>query len=305
MTKHTYRRYEAGFTAAELLAATVVCAIFFTAAALVYQTVTANQRRLTSLVEVEIGAAANNNYYGVAEDFIVVYSTPNFGRLAMSEELREIFWEDVGRSTGVYCLSRNVMNTARPVEITYPTSGTLPSLDTAESFRALLEATVPGAGGTFLETRNVPTGQNASIFITSAGTDNDKLVVGAIYEIDLLPTTNPVGTYVSVRRYVGYELTHYYDVFYEPGDGTTAFAPIFVNFERRSRLGYVEGDAIDRFKVGAGKPFTLLWWPDPTSPYLESTPLGSAPDASDPREAYYQMAGRTAYFFAFPQFPAL
>ena len=163
---------------------------------------------------------------------------------------------------------------------------------------------MPGAGGTFLSTRNVPTGQNASIFITSAGTDDDTLVIGAIYEIDLLHTTNPVGTYASVRRYVGYELTHYYDVFYEPGDGMP-FAPIFVNFERRSRLSYVEGDAIDRFKVGAGKPFTLMWWPDPTALHLEATPLAAAPGSTDPKEAYYQMAGRTAYFFAFPQFPAL
>ncbi len=304
MKRHYRRRYTAGFTAAELLAATVVSAIFFSAAALVYQTITANQRRLTSLVEVEIGAAANQNFYGVAEDFVVVYAAPNFGRLAMSEELREIFWEDIGRSTAVYCLSRNGMNTARPVEIPYPTTGTLPNLDMTEGFRELLETTVAGAAGTFLSTRNVASGTNASIFVTAAGTQDDKLVIGALYEIDILPTSNPEGEYVSVRRYVGHELTHYYDVFYNPNEGAS-FAPIFVNFERRSRLAYAEGEAIDRFKVGAGEPFTFVWWPDPTSLNLTSPPMVPEPASSDPRQAYYQMGGRTAYFFAFPQFPAL
>jgi len=135
-------------------------------------------------------------------------------------------------------------------------------------------------------------------------TDRGYIRVHAVYEIDLIPTSSPSGTYASVRRYRNGSLTHYYDVFFEAGSGDV-FAPLFVTFERKSRSAVSEGQAIDRFKIAGGNPFHLIWLPDPAiNPYEEPTWTATDPAAS-PRAAYEHMAGKTSFLVALPMFRSI
>jgi hypothetical protein len=85
------------------------------------------------------------------------------------------------------------------------------------------------------------------------------------------------------------------------GDG---FTPLFITFERTARLALRETPAtIERFKRASERPFYFVWWPDPTARHLGPVPNTFA--TSDPRQAYNQMAGRTAFMFTVPMFPAL
>ena len=80
------------------------------------------------------------------------------------------------------------------------------------------------------------------MFLLGPSSDIDEIRVNAIYEMDFVTPSNRLGTYASVRRYVNDTLTHYYDIFYAPGDGD-AFHPPYVTFEHQSRQLAGEGVA--------------------------------------------------------------
>ena len=184
--------------------------------------------------------------------------------------------------------------------------------------------------------------ENASIFILSFSKVEKLIKVLAIYEIDVFRMTSTLkaqGFHASVRRFADFKdlkslpastsiggasaagnfvplsFSAGYEVFYPPSvprpdllkpeewksDG---FAPIFITFERSTRLAFTEGVAIDRFKIAAERPFYFIWWPDPGARNL-SQPTTNSLAVSDPRQAYNHMGGRTSFMFTVPMFPAL
>ncbi|MAS93021.1 MAG: hypothetical protein CMO55_07465 [Verrucomicrobiales bacterium] len=305
-------RSERGWTFVEMLVAIAISAVFLGAATLVMASISVNSKRLTSVVEVDIGSSTKLNFYGQAGNTLRVNSSPNYGKAARFEEFRDLILDDAYRSFGVYCLPRQLNNSIRPEFLRFEagdagSTSPLPRLDTPEAFRSFLADVEPTSAGIYdTAIRNVPDQDrpNTSIYMLSNASEEGYVRVHAIYEIDLVPSSSPYGTYASVRRYKNGSLTHYYDVFYPSGSGD-AFHPVFVAFERSSRLAVNEGTAIDRFKVSDGNPFYLLWLPDPAiNPYQLANWTASDP-ASSPRAAYEQMSGKTSMVIAIPMFPNL
>lgn len=311
MKRRTRQPYS-GFTFVEMLVAISISAIFLGAATLVLASISVNSKRLTTVVDVNIGSSTKQNFYGQSDSNLRVNTAPNYGKAARFEEFRDLLLDDAHHSFAVYCLPRQLNNSIRPEFLRYEASDSgatipMPRLDTPEAFRSFLADSEPTSAGIYdSPIRNVPATNrpNTSIYMLSPSSDEGYVRVHAVYEIDLVPTTSPSGTYASVRRYKNGTLTHYYDVFYESGSGDP-FQPVFVVFERSSRLAVNEGQAIDRFKVSDGNPFYLLWLPDPAiNPY--KLPNWTAADpASSPRAAYEQMSGKTSMVIAFPMFPNL
>lgn len=324
------RRLQAGFTAAEMLVATMIAAVVIGGAAMAYATFTRGQRQLTQIATVRLpNANIQNNFYGVNSVSITTYVAPNFGSVARAESMREKFVADVEQAVAVYCLYRTTnLNTVRPATIASPPYGTV--LDTPEAFRTYLATAITASASIFLSYRNVPLSPtitsalpNVSIFVLGYSANATTIPVLAVYDIDFAQATNPngtgtvVGTYASVRRYVSGTLTGYYDVIYPivaTGE-TENWNPSVVAFERRSRMALVEGTALtsgpDRFKVAAEQPFYFIFWPDPSRETLAlprgalvSTVMNPTYASTDPRRAYNHMAGRTAYMFTVPLFPS-
>ncbi len=300
---HTNRVNRLAFTLVEMLVASALAAACFSAVALIYQSITVNQKRSASVLEVNIGAGKVTNYYNISGSTIQVNQAPNYGRVAFAEQLREIFWDDVESSAAVFCLTRDDLNTVRPTSIPFP-SANPPRIDTPNGFRNLLAANFAGAAGIFQTYRGKPAGMNASIFIVGPTDDPNTMPIRCVYDIDFDTPSGKTGTYASVKRYQYGELTNYYDCYFERGTGT-AFAPCFVYFERRSRRSTVEADAIHRLKQGPGQPFYMIWWPDPGMPQLERVAAVPAYPATDPRTDYGHMGGRTAFSFVVPSYPSL
>ena len=306
------RKIDEGWTFVELLVAISISAIFLGAATLVMASITANSKRLTTVVDASIGSSTKLNFYNQSGNVVRVNTAPNYGKAARFEEFRDLLLDDAHRSVGVYCLPRNLENSIRPEFLRYEATdagSTIPRtrLDTPEAFRNYLASVEPTSGAIYdTAIRNVPptTRPNTTIYMVTPTSDAGYIRVHAIYEIDFVATSSPVGTYASVRRYKNGSLTHYYDVFYESGSGDP-FHPVFVAFERKGRLAVNEGQAIDRFKVSDGNPFYLLWLPDPAiNPYKLPNWTASDP-ASSPRAAYEQMSGKTSMVIALPMFPNL
>lgn len=296
-----------GFTLTEIIVASSIAALAFSAASLLFQAIGANNKRLSSVVSVPIGTVAATNFYGLAVSDINVYSAPNYGRSAFAEEMRELFWEDLGISSAVYCLGRDGLNSERPATIPFPAFPGQIRLDTPEAFRQHFVTQFPAAATIFTPYRVVPGTSNATVFVLGPSGSDTEIDVVAIYELDFIVTGDPAGTYASIRRYVDGNLANYYDAFYPQGTGTL-FRPLFVAFERRNRLAYPEAPPTvpswpDRFKRAKNQPFYFMWWPDPAAPALES-PSPATYVASDPRAEYGHMGGRTSFMFTVPMFPS-
>ncbi len=308
----------AGFTAAEMLVATMIAAVLIGAASMAYSTVARGQRQFTSTATVRLPSGAQNNFYAVNSSNITSFIAPNFGSVARAESMREKFMADTAQAVAVYCLYRgtNVFNTVRPATIDSPPFGTV--LDTPEAFRTYLATEIPATASIYTSYRNTGNSPNVTIYILGYSANSTTMPVLAVYDMDFVQATDPnatstvVGTYAAVRRYVSGALTAYYDVIYRSSGQTESFTPPVVAFERRSRLAVVEGaTTIDRFKVAAEKPFYFIFWPDPAEDSL-ALPLNASPSGTlngsyattDPRRAYNHMAGRTSFMFTVPMFPS-
>lgn len=293
-----------GFSLVELLVALAVGAAVLVAGVMIFQNFTLGSSSTGTYLEVTLGQAAVQNFYGLDRTAIDVWVAPNYGRRVQADLLRDRFWEDVERANAVFCLGREagVLNATHPETIALPAGFQGQLIDLPEAFRQLLGTSIPTSAGTFSAYRGASQAPNASIFVLEPADAASQLAVRAVYDIDQIATSSPAGTYVSVRRYQGSVLTDFYDVFYPTGAGQ-AFRPLVVAFERSARLAQSEGAAIDRLKVAAGRPFYFVWWPDPAVTQLEGA-AGSF-DAADPRASYPNMGGRTSLFFAVPMFPAL
>lgn len=320
-----------GFTAVELLLVLTLAAVVLGGAVIGFGTLTRSQPRVATVVTVPLDTATLNNFFGTTDTKLQeTLSAPHYGMSAQAEEMREQFNNDVISATAVYCLYRTGINNYRPYSIAYdPTVHG--ELDTPQKFRQHLITIGAVTSAQYVDYRNplnstaTTPANNASIFILGYSKVVNQLKVLAIYEIDVIRYTdvNPAklnGFHASVKRFKddsrgsSYPLayTGSYQVFYPPSvPGFTkpadwasdGFTPIFISFERASRLAWLEGVAIDRFKVAAERPFYFIWWPDPGARNLG--PQANSLASKDPRQAYNHMAGRTAFMFTVPMFPAL
>lgn len=317
-----------GFTSVELLLVLALSAVILGGAVVTYGTLVRSQPSVSSMVAVPLGTTRSQAFYGTNTTTVDVGMAPQYGALSLAEELREQFLTDTLSATAVYCLPRDSTNTWKPSLIAYNTS-TDDELDTPQKFRAHIIARAGVATTLYRDYRNplndgttVP--QNVSIFILGYSKYAGYLKVNAIYDIDLIRftgATEPNGTHASVKRYADTTSTNAstltymggYDVFFPPSIpsptsatqwSTDGFTPLFVTFERASRLALRETPTtIDRFKRAYERPFYFIWWPDPTARHLGQ--IANTLATTDPRQSYNQMAGRSAFMFTVPMFPAL
>lgn len=310
-----------GFTFVEMLVAIALSAIFVGAAALVYQSIATNSKRLTNIVEVEIGESTNLALYGKTGDFVRTYSAPNFGKSAFVQQMRDLMLEDAQQCSAIFCLPRVGINNLHPEFLRYEagdagSTKSRPVLDSPEAFRKFLADVQPASAGIFnIPIRTMPPivagaagappqFPNTSIFMLTPETNPGFIRVHAVWEIDFMTPANHPGDYASVRRYSINTLTDYYDIYFEDGSGDP-FYPHFAAFERKSRNAVTEGTAVDRFKISNGHPFYMVWLPDPANNYLAGAPFTVTDPATSARSAYGQMAGKTGFTVVLPMFPNL
>jgi hypothetical protein len=318
-----------GFTSVELLLVLALSAVILGGAVVSYGTIVRSQPSISSVVNVPLGVARMQNFYSILSDSVDVAMAPQYGALSLAEELREQFLTDTLSATAVYCLPRDNMNTWRPSVIAYNSTQD-GELDTPQKFRAHIIARASVPSSLYRDYRNplndgTALPMNASIFVLGYSKYAGYLKVNAIYDIDVIRftgTTEPNGIYASVKRYADATssltpstLSYMggYDVFFPPSVpnpattnqwSTDGLTPLFITFERAARLSLRESPTtIDRFKRAAERPFYFIWWPDPAARHLG--PVANTLSSTDPRQAYNQMAGRTAFMFTVPMFPAL
>lgn len=318
-----------GYTSVELLLVLALSAVILGAAVVSYGTLVRSQPSVSSMVAVPLGTTRSQHFYGTLDPTVDVGMAPQYGALSLAEELREQFLTDTLSATAVYCLPRDGINTWKPSLIAY-NSSTDEELDTPQKFRAHIIARASVPASLYRDYRNplndgtsVP--QNTTIFVLGYSKFSGYLKVNAIYDIDLIRFTGalePNGIHASVKRYADAvsgtspsDLTYMggYDVFFPPSIpsptsatqwATDGFAPLFVTFERASRLALRETPTtIDRFKRAYERPFYFIWWPDPATRHLGQ--IANTLASTDPRQAYNQMAGRSSFMFTVPMFPAL
>ena len=312
-TKQSDRHHGSGqraFSLVEMTVAASIAASVLTAAALAFSAIGLNQRKLSTYGAIEVGAPAALNYYNLTSQSVDAFTAPNYGRAANADLMRERFWDDVSYASAVYCLGRTGLNSVRPVYIPFSAELDGRSLDSPEAFRLHLASVISQSSTIYQSWRGVSNYDNGSIYILQPSGFADFLAVRAIYDIDVQSTTNPAGTYVSVKRYSWNVLTDYYDVFYPAGGNGVPFKPLFAFHERRAKLSHEES-GYDNYKTAADMPFYFIWWPDPASPTLarevtsSATYAASIPsDVPHPLPDYATMAGRTSYFFTVPAFPS-
>lgn len=304
LTRHRLGR---GFSLIELVVTSGLVVSFFGAAALAYRAISGNQKRLAKFGAVQIGENSSLNFYGLSSGSKDVYWAPNYGTSTRADSMRDLFYDDLQHASAVYCLPRSVVNSIRPSTIAIADGLRGTDIDTPDKFIEVLDDAYDGADTTFSRYRGVPASsdRNATIFLLQPSSSTSELWVWSIWEIDLVAVASPEsGTYASVRRYVNSTLTRFYDVFYPAGNNTAEFGPPFVHFELRNRNALNEGAAIDRFKRAESQPFYFVWWPDPSSPILESGAAKATYGSGDPRSAYAIHEGQTSYVFAVPMFPS-
>ena len=322
-------RQRGGFTSVELLLVLALGAVVIGGAVVTYGSIVSNQPRVSAVIQVPLGSTRMEHFFGMSGSIYGSASAPQFGALSLAEEMREQFLVDVVGATAVFCLARDDANTYKPSTIAYDPA-VHEELDTPLKFRSHLIAIGAVPATQYRDYRNplsnaasIP--ENASIFVLGYSKFEGYLKVISIYDIDVIRFTGadePQGFHASVKRYAdpigesdpsAVVFAGAYDVFYPPSVfnakrstqwSSDGFAPLFVTFERVERLALRElPSTIQRFKRATEKPFYFIWWPDPCARHLG--PVNNPLPSTDPRQAYNQMAGRTAYMFTVPMFPAL
>jgi hypothetical protein len=331
-----------GFTSAELLLVLALSAVIIGGAVVSLGTISRAQPRAATFVDVPLGAAVMQNFYGFSASTMRVAVAPQYGVMAEAEKLREQFLNDISSSTAVFCLARasGVLNPYHVSYIPYSLDTDGNVLDTPKEFRKFL-VNKSAVNSAFLDWRNphgeVPTAlpPNCSIYVLGFSKYATHIKVQAIYDVDVIKfaSNDPrqlSGFFASVRRYsddpdyssqdpaavatpIGAIYAGGYEIFYQPSyDGlpllTTKwnkdnFAPLFVAFERDVRAAFRETTYDDRFKVAREMPFYFIWWPDPGAANLG--PVENSLPTGDPRQAYNHMGGRTSFMFTVPMFPSL
>ena len=305
-------RSNSGFSLVEVMVASTIAASVLTGAAVAFNAIGTNQRKISTIVSIEIGESSAKSYYDISGSTVNTYKAPSYGRAARADRVRSRFWDDVSHASAVFCLARDGLNSFRPVYIPLSDGVDGRSLDSSESFRVHLSKVMSQSSSVYKSWRGSSSFNNGSIFILQPSGFSDFLAVRAIYDIDIQSTVKPLGTYASVKRYSWNVLTDYYDVFYPDDEKGVPFQPLFVFHEKRTRLIHNEG-TMDNFKTASDMPFYFIWWPDPAVSSLGrlnrvselSFVRSSEFELPNPLPAYLDMAGRTNYFFTVPLYPSM
>jgi hypothetical protein len=304
MKAKTADRKNRAFSLVEMLLAAALGAAVITAAAIGFAVVSGASTR-GGRIDVTLPGSTHADLYGSSASYVTMWPNPSYSEAAKARVLRDKLMEDVSAATAVFCLGRSGSGGVRPAQVSVTSSSwsDLRSCATPGDFRQfLLDNGVSGAGA-FAENQSGPLATaNATVFVVgglqSQDAGNNTLRMVATYEIDFVTTTNPAGTYATVRRYGPTSTsvpTDYYHAFY-PGEnnGTGGFRPLAVFFGRQ--------DAGGTYNIAPNHPFTFLWWPDPLISRLGGSSIpatGGSPLCS----AYANMAGRTSLFTVLPAFP--
>ena len=280
----------------------MIGAAVITAAVLGFGTVSDLTSRGGS-VNVQLPGSVITDLYGTNSTFITIGPNPNYFQVAQARRMKDRLFNDVSSATAVFCLGRNFTGSPAIRPSQFPAVDDFRLIDSPDAFRDSFEDQLgefpSGQSGALLWATN------ASIFVLGT-LDNiyqtaNNLAVVAIYEMDFVPTSNPAGgTFASVRRYSGTNMTvptDYFHVYY-PGEsnGAEGFRPLAAFFPRF-------GSSADIFAVATNHPFTFVWWPDPTVSRLEGAAVPSASGVL--RDNYSNMGGRTSFFSILPAFPPL
>lgn len=312
----------------ELLLVVALSAMIIGGVVVSYGTLSRSQPSVQAVVSVPLGTTRMLNFYNENSATSEVAMAPQYDALAKAEDLRVQFLTDTISATAVFCLPRDGINTWRPSYIPHDPEVDI-ELDTPQKFRSYIIDKLGVSPTLYRDYRNplndansVP--QNLSIFVMGYSKFEGYLKVNAIYDIDVIrfsAISEPNGYHASVKRYTDssnsstpttLKYISGYEVFYPPSVpnatkesqwSTDGFAPLYVTFERASRLALRESTTIDRFKRAYERPFYMIWWPDPATRHLGAVANTFA--SSDPRQAYNHMAGRTSFMFVVPMFPAL
>lgn len=312
-----------GFTLSELVVVLALSAVVVGMAVMSYRAIGGSVMSYSTAGDVEIGTAANQLFYGDNNPLVTTYFAPNYGRMILAERLKERFYEDLSQASAVFALGRNGLNTdgsnpIRPATVTNISGN--PPVDTPFAFLAALENTQPGAEAVYTDwlsgvtTSDVSTdadryrggfqADNLSVFIIEPGGTEGVFAVKAVWEVDLIATTNPEGTYVSVRRYETTNLTDYYDIFYEGAGIGSEFRPLCVFYERAARAIPAQPTSLNSTVIAENIPYYYLFWPDPSTAVLEDAVASSYAESS--LQYHIQdMGNRTQFFFVVPMFPSL
>lgn len=330
-----------GFTSVELLMVLALSAVIIGGAVMSFGTISRAQPKSATFVDVPLGSATMQNFYGFSASSMRVAVAPQYGVMAQAEKLREQFLNDVASSTAVFCLARasGVLNPFHRAYIPF-SMATDGWIDSPDSFLKFLRARDPVNNAFAYPYRNptneIPTAlpPNCSIYLLSFSKFSTHIKVQAIYDVDVIKfssnaPTGLSGFFASVRRYsdnpdatvedptnaATAEAVYAggYDIFYPPsynGSPLTPtlwnkdnFAPLFVTFERDVRMALRENAYLDRFKVAREMPFYFIWWPDPGAKNLG--PVQNTLGVNEARQAYNHMGGRTSFMFTVPMFPSL
>lgn len=292
----------AAFSLIEILIAVSLSAAVFSAAAFVYQAISANANPLGTLCPVTFDEGTLASLYGMDQDTINVYTAPNLARSAVASRVAELLLDDAASASAIFVLGRDAINTYHPETIPYPAGSII--LDSPARFLAHIADQAPSDTTAFGSYEALNPEDNHTIFLLQPSTSATELNVLSIFELDVIPISG-IGNYVSVRRYVAGELTAYYDIIYPAGSGTS-FRPNAVHFFRRGLAGHLSSTQA-KFAVAEEMPFYFVWWPDPATRTLESPSNPPAPSvpANSPVLEYFQMGGRTQFHFTLPAFPCL
>jgi hypothetical protein len=292
------------FSLAEMLVAVAIAAAVLTAAAIGFAVVSGASIR-GGRIDVVLPGSAHADLYGTASAFVSIWPNPNYAEAAKARILREKLLEDVSAGTAVFCLGRNGAGGVRPAAITFNAARDFRNLATPAGFRQLLIDSGL-AGGNFAESAGGRLETiNASIFVAGSldsqtfdADDQNTLRFIATYEVDFVATSNPPGTYASVRRFgpeSGAVPTDYYHAFYpDEANGSDGFRPLAVHFGRPGTGG--------GYDIAPNHPFLFLWWPDPLFSRLGGEAVPAA-GGTPWRASYANMADRTALFTVVPVFP--
>mgnify|MGYP000010393388 FL=1 len=328
-----------GFSLLELLLVASLCAIVFTSASLAYRAVGQNQRRSTTFQEVALTSNVATNFFpGTSDTTIDSYTAPSYGRAALANQMRNLFYEDVESGSAVFALPRTGnINEIREGILTLPSDTTHPigywqpaSYDTPAKFLDLLKdpsmTSTKTRANVFLSYRGAPADRvtsgsvtshvtNGSIFILRPSNSPTEIWVRTVYEIDYIGFKDLKDTsrysagmpcvHASVRRYAWdnsnstINLTHFYDVVFRDSLLADVGVP-FVHYERAVRTNVVE-TGVTKWKAAGNQSFYLMWWPDPGVSRLKGSALGSYTGL--PQADYAKHEGQTSFCFVVPQFP--
>jgi len=293
----------AGFSLVEMLVAAALGAAVITATVIGFAVISGASTR-GGRVDVQLPGNTHSNLYGSSAAYVSVWPNPSYAEAAKASLLRDKLIEDVSAATAVFCLGRDAIWTnARPAGVVMTNANDFRNTATPGAFRQFLAAhNVPGAASFATNQTGPLATTNATVFVVGGlatqNTQTNTLRFVAIYEIDFIGATNPVGIYASVRRYDPDSPsipTDYYHAFY-PGEdnGPSGFRPLACHFGRQAAGGF--------YNVASNEPFTFLWWPDPLLSRLGGGAV-PPPDGVPLRSAYGNMAGRTSLFTVVPVFP--